>query len=121
MGDWHGVNFKTKGHISFNQGSTLPYVLELHRIDGLSKLKVSTLTLNLNLKTYCFNIFAIYAGVKVFFSYMDHVSRVNKMSKNIMSSNLYQPYTVYSHLYNPIYTMNIRIILTYIDLRTTWN
>ncbi|KAL5261371.1 hypothetical protein ACHWQZ_G007163 [Mnemiopsis leidyi] len=39
MGDWHGVNFKTKGHISFNQGSTLPYVLELHRIDGLSKLK----------------------------------------------------------------------------------
>ena len=52
MADWHGVNFKSKGHIEFNQGSTLPYVLELHRIEGLSKLKVRSLQIQLNAINY---------------------------------------------------------------------
>ena len=40
MTDWYVNNFKSKGHLEHRQGPTLPYVLELHRIEGLSKLKV---------------------------------------------------------------------------------
>ena len=40
MADWYATNFKSKGHMEGFQGSTLPYLLELHRIDGIAKLKV---------------------------------------------------------------------------------
>ena len=40
MADWYTNNYKSKGHIAFGEGPTLPYSLELHRVDGLSKLKV---------------------------------------------------------------------------------
>lgn len=39
MTDWYANNFKSKCHIEITQGPTLPYMLELHRIEGL-KLKV---------------------------------------------------------------------------------
>lgn len=40
MADWYGSQFKSKAHIEFNQGPTLPYLLEIQKVDGLAKLKV---------------------------------------------------------------------------------